>query len=76
MTEKIEQLTWRQTEVLLGIYLRLEKFGFVTIGDLISDLGLSITTVGNHLKKLDGKDLILQPDTKKMKYSGASQSTK
>ena len=69
-TDEIVPLTWRQTEVLLGIYVRVKKNDFATIGNLITDLGLSITTVGNHLKSLDGKKLILPPESKKTKYSG------
>ncbi len=64
MIEKLEKLTWRQTEVLLSIYLRLEKFGYATTGDIVSDTGLSIATVKTHLKPLIDKKLVYQPDGK------------
>lgn len=63
----IKKLTWRQNEVLLSIYLRLQNFGYVSAGDIVSDSGVSIATVGNHLKSLFDMGLISQPEGKKVK---------
>lgn len=63
----VRKLTWRQTEVLLSIYLRMKNFGCVSAGDIVSDSGVSINTVGNHLEALQRRGMISQPDGKNVK---------
>lgn len=63
----VKRLTWRQTEVLLSIYSRLNNFGYVSAGDIVSDSGVSIATVGNHLRSLEERELISQPEGKNVK---------
>lgn len=63
-----KKLTFRQTEVLLSIYKRLQKYGFVHAGGIVTDSGVSIATVGNHLANLYEFGFIDQPENKKLKY--------
>jgi hypothetical protein len=63
----VKKLTWRQSDALLSIYLRLQNFGYVSAGDIVSDSGASINTVGTHLQHLFDMGLILQPEGKKVK---------
>lgn len=63
-----KKLTFRQTEVLLSIYKRLKKYGFAHAGGIVTDSGVSIATVGNHLAKLKEFEFIDQPENKKVKY--------
>jgi len=59
---KRNNLTLRQAQALMSISYRLNVFGFVTLGELISDMGVAFATLANHLERLQKQGLITTPD--------------
>lgn len=57
----VNNLSLRQAQALMSISYRTKVFGFVTIGELISDMGVSFATLAVHLWNIKVRGLISTP---------------
>jgi DNA-binding MarR family transcriptional regulator len=62
MVRKKNNLTLRQAQALLSASYRTKTLGLVTVGDLITDMGVAFGTLANHLKMLKKHGFIETPD--------------
>lgn len=66
---RLRKLTFRQKQVLVSIYWRLENFGKCTSSDLVGDIGVSFRTLADHLSalmnSLSDKDFVIVTSGKK-----------
>lgn len=70
MTQKIHGLTIRQTQALCSIAYRNKNIGYIKVTDLITDMGVSASTLAGHLNSLKGLKLINTPDDRNARGLG------
>jgi DNA-binding MarR family transcriptional regulator len=64
MIQKIRGLTLRQAQALCSIAYRKNNLGIIKVTDLITDMGISASTLGWHLNGLKTLLLINTPDNR------------
>jgi hypothetical protein len=63
MIKKINGQTLRQAQTLIAIDYRSKNFGYVKLGNLITDMGVAFATLASHLNSLNKSGCIKIPKT-------------